>query len=109
MTQITPENTLHYLLHHTGEYGVAHCLDFDLVATADEGIEEAIRRLDVLVRCHFKFPMEGESAKSPHEFWDRFNSDRPVGEKLLDLGPPGIEWIQHELLTNFPVDARQAA
>jgi hypothetical protein len=52
---------------------VAHCLNFDLVTTADD-IKEAERRLDLLVRYHVASYMttngaSGINQPAPSEYW----------------------------------------
>jgi hypothetical protein len=55
---------------------VAHCLNFDLVATAQD-MKEAERRLDLLVRYHIASYMatngaSGIDAPAPGEFWAQY-------------------------------------
>lgn len=70
---------LHYLYSvNKRERSVAHCLDFDLVETADSR-EEAERRLDVLVRFHIESylnssGLSGLNGSAPSEFWDRYTA-----------------------------------
>jgi|SRR6267378_8354000 len=55
---------------------IAHCLNFNIVASADD-IKEAERRLDVLVRLHIENfiksqGMSGLSGPAPKEFFARY-------------------------------------
>ncbi len=57
---------------------VAHCLNFDIVATA-ESMEEAERRLDTLVRFHIESylnsnGMSGLSGPAPDEFFSQYTT-----------------------------------
>src|SRR5437899_2481139 len=65
---------LNYLFSVNGrKKTIAHCLNFDIVATADD-MEEAERRLDVLVRFHIETFIKshgasGLSGPAPKEFF----------------------------------------
>ena len=104
----TSSDHLHYLVAEKSNYGVAHCLDLDLVATAEEGIEEAIRRLDILVRVRF---FTGAFLKeAPGEFWDRFQSGIPyAGQRHLNLSHPEIEVVDPPVAFQFRIEAKRAA
>jgi hypothetical protein len=101
---------IHYLVGATEEYGFAHCLDLDLVATADEGIGEAVRRLDILVRCDVQiFFSAASKVKAPEEYWDRFEHGTPYGTRFLALNNPSIEVIDPPTGIQFQVEEKQAA
>ena len=109
MTRQTQTHSgIHYLVRETEEYGIAHCLDFDLVATADEGIEEALRRLDILVRCQFQV-LNADASKAPQMYWDRFAEAVSYGNRVLDLGHPEIKFIEPEREPQLHIEARVAA
>jgi len=68
---------LHYLFScNAREKTVAHCLNFDIVATADD-MAEAERRLDVLVRFHIESYIRSNGATclsgpAPQRFWNEY-------------------------------------
>lgn len=72
-----PVKVLNYLFsENKGGRMVAHCLNFDLVATATD-IQEAERRLDLLVRYHLASYMSTNGASgidqpSPAEYWEQY-------------------------------------
>lgn len=83
----------HYLVcvNKWGKY-IAHCLDFDIVTSADSR-DEAIKRLSILVAVHTKHFTT--HIQAPCEYWDRYHNspqtviadERPTpaaakGEKL---------------------------
>lgn len=76
---------LHYLVTHRSGYAVAHCLDLDLMATARSGIEEAVRRLDILVHANVFIP--GEPRKSPRKYWKQFEQGTPWKDGTRYLEP----------------------
>jgi len=68
---------LHYLISrpNNGSF-VAHCLDLDIVTSANEE-DEAIRRLDSLVIAQIQFALNTGNFQNlifpaPKEYWDRF-------------------------------------
>ena len=72
-----PVKVLNYLFSvNKRKRVVAHCLNFDLVATADN-ITEAERRLDLLVRYHVASYMttngaSGINESAPADFWSKY-------------------------------------
>ena len=86
------EPVLHYLVAKKSTYGVAHCLDLDIVATAEDGIGEAIRRLNVLVRCQYQGPFVNSSPKrAPQHYWDQFARSQFYSKCTVDLANPEIQ------------------
>ena len=78
---------LHYLfsLNKRNRY-VAHCLNFDIVATA-ENMEEAERRLDALVRSHVESylnsnGLSGLSGPAPSSYFDIYTKSLRHGGAL---------------------------
>ena len=72
-----PVKVLNYLFSENKRgKAVAHCLNFDLVATAADP-KEAERRLDLLVRYHLASYMSTNGASgigepAPSEYWDTY-------------------------------------
>lgn len=70
-------NILHYLYSmNRGGRWVAHCLDFDIVATAKD-LEESESRLDTLVKRHLERFLRTNGAcaldgSAPEVFWTRW-------------------------------------
>jgi hypothetical protein len=65
---------------------IAHCLNFDIVATADD-MEEAERRLDLLVRFHIESFIKsrgatGLSGPAPQEFFTAYTHSLRHGGAL---------------------------
>ena len=82
---------LHYLLSESHGKTVAHCLDLDLVATAD-ATREAVRRLDVLVKGHVEFALWNGNflalmTPAPLQYWKYFAE----GERI-NLETPAIQF-----------------
>jgi len=78
---------LHYLysLNKRSRF-VAHCLDFDIVATA-ENIEEAERRLDTLVKFHIEAFLNSNglgvlNGAAPNDFWVKYTDALRHGNTL---------------------------
>ena len=104
------KSSLHYLVQDKDDYGVAHCLDLDLVATAKKGIEEAIRRLDILVRCQCQIPFgSAENQKAPGEYWNQFSRGVHYEDRTLDFGNPSVEIIAPTGWKHLRVEAKRAA
>jgi hypothetical protein len=77
MGMLSKLNVLHYLfsLNKRGRF-VAHCLNFDIVATADS-MNEAERRLEALVRFHIESYLRTNGAAclsgpAPKEFFSSY-------------------------------------
>ena len=58
-------------------------MDLNIMATAQAGIPEALRRLDILVRASRFIP--GGMKKAPEEYWEQFRQGTPYedGERFL--------------------------
>ena len=83
-------NVLHYLISDRGKYVVAHCLDRGLMATARSGAEEAVRRLDLVVRASLLVP--GGLKKAPQEYWDAFDRADVHEEHTVEWSLSGFEF-----------------
>lgn len=70
-------NLLHYFYSLNGKgRWIGHCLDFDIVATAED-FKESERRLDMLVKRHIERTLRSGGAcpldaPAPEEFWNRW-------------------------------------
>ena len=83
-------------LFHTDREGriVAHCLDFDVVASALDR-EEASRRLDVLVRLRITLALiNGDASQLAHEaprdYVEMYERGKAIGTHLVDCLIPLI-------------------
>ncbi len=80
-------NVLHYLFSlNKRDRFVAHCLNFDIVATA-ESMEEAERKLDALVRFHIESYLRSSGAAclsgpAPKEFFNSYSESLRHGGAL---------------------------
>jgi hypothetical protein len=86
-TEFLEPKFLHYLVR-TGDYTVAHCLDYDLVAVADNQ-DEAIRRLNLVVRSHIEVARKKDMLtalqhRAPDQYWQELASARQ-GLEILNL------------------------
>lgn len=99
-------NSLHYLVTQNQDYVVAHCLDCDLVSTGGT-IEEAIKRLDVLMRCHAL--TMSNTTKAPPAFWQRFDKADHYDERPLDLKNPTIQILEWGQSANINILTKIAA
>jgi hypothetical protein len=108
---------LHYLftLNARKRY-IAHCLDLDIVTAADS-LEEAERRLDVLVRRHIESFLRGADPSAvngiaPSEFWNQYTENLRHGRTLppstLRVSVPEVVPM-HEPYGELPVVAAMAA
>jgi len=108
---------LHYLysVNRRDRY-VAHCLDFDIVTAADS-LQEAERRLDVLVRLHIESFLNSNSqgalnGSAPNEFWSRYTETLRHGKTLpsstLRINVPDVVPM-HEPYGELPVVSAIAA
>lgn len=89
MTGFLFSEPLHYLLHEVDGEKVAHCLNMDLVAAGD-GIEEAVRRLNELVRYQVSYALKNNvlemlRTKAPARYWEMFNDASMAGTKSYKL------------------------
>jgi len=80
---------LHYLLKETGNRVIAHCLDYDLVAVANDQAE-AVRRLNFIVRSHIEVSKERGlwmplQHRAPDRYWDEIASIKPDNLRILNL------------------------
>ena len=87
MGMLSKINVLHYFfsLNKRNRF-VAHCLNFDIVATA-ETMEEAERRLDALVRFHIESYLRTNgaaclSSPAPKEFFNSYSESLRHGGAL---------------------------
>lgn len=77
MGNLTKFNVLHYMFSmNKRNKMIAHCLNFDLVTSADS-MGEAERRLDTLVRQHIESFIRsngatGLSGPAPKNFWSAY-------------------------------------
>lgn len=116
-TAAFPVKVLNYLFSVNAKNRVvAHCLNFDLVATANDS-EEAEHRLDLLVRYHLASYMTTNGASgidepAPSAYWDNYKAALREGRvveaaalriTLPELSP--IKMCEKEL----PVLAARAA
>ena len=69
---------LHYLVSPSGARTIAHCLDYDLVVSADT-YHEALRRLTLVVGAHARVAQEPAVERevlehqAPEMYWRKFN------------------------------------
>ena len=108
---------LHYLFTKN-ERGktIAHCLNFDIVTSADN-LDEAERRLDVLMKSYLEDLLRGNGAcaannTAPQHFWEAYTNALQHGGILpsrpLRISVP--EMVPMEMpFGNLPVVAAQAA
>ena len=67
---------LHYLITPSGNKTIGHCLDYDLVVSADS-YHEVLRRLTFIVGSHVhtaekRKAVETLEHKAPEAFWKKF-------------------------------------
>ena len=80
---------LHYLYSESHGRVVAHCLDLDIVATANKQAE-ALRRLNTLVKAHVELSLNkgnyaGLMTPAPPAYWTRFMNGAHTGTEVLTL------------------------
>ncbi len=87
MSALPKLNLLHYFfsLNRRGRW-IAHCLNFDIVTAADD-LDEAGRRLDVLVKTHIESVLKSNgrctlSERAPKDFWTRYTNSLRAGGAL---------------------------
>ncbi|MFN7920268.1 MAG: hypothetical protein U0Q16_09235 [Bryobacteraceae bacterium] len=85
--------SLHYLVYGSGSRTIAHCLDFDLVASA-ESTAEAVRRLGFLVKSHVAVAVRDGNAvslqhRAPEQYWERFRQLKEAGLQDFSGGSAG--------------------
>ncbi len=90
------ENRLHYLVSESGSRFVVHCLDYDLIASA-ETYHEAVRRLTFVVSAHVAtanrqgLQMALEH-KAPDGYWEKFQHLRDEGSISREAPGLGIQY-----------------
>jgi hypothetical protein len=87
MENTTNPKFLHYMISHHANKVIAHCLDYDIVAAADDQTE-AIERLNFIVRSHVETAKRYRNEvalehKAPKSFWDCF--EQMNGNEILTL------------------------
>jgi hypothetical protein len=102
MSNITPKiKVLHYLFSKPAEKIIAHCLDFDIVTTANDQIN-AEQRLDILVKLYVEFALNygnyaALNSVAPNRFWDAFRSAKRIEpvNPTLKIMLPEIVPVEH--------------
>ena len=97
---------LHYLLSKSEGKHVAHCLDLDLVAVAEDR-KKAVARLDILVKAHIELALAtghliNLATKAPQNFWKQFAEGEPV-----KLDPSTIQIQIPESVQIVPVESSE--
>jgi hypothetical protein len=105
---------LHYLLSESDGKHIAHCLDLDLVATA-ETRKAAAQKLDRLVKTTIELALATQqyanlSAKAPQNFWNEYATGNPVElePKSLQIKIPESVQIVPVSDSTLPILARAA-
>lgn len=105
---------LHYLLSESGGEYIAHCLDLDLVATADTP-QQAAQKLDRLVKATIEFSLgtqnfENLATRAPQQFWNEFASGTTVElePKTLQIKVPASVQVVPLAESSLPILARVA-
>lgn len=95
---MTFDTPLHYLVSQSGSKVIGHCLDYDLVVSADT-YHEALRRLTFVVGAHVRTSERqgaGDALKhrAPETFWNKFEHLREEASnetvstyRRLSVGP----------------------
>jgi hypothetical protein len=107
-------NLLHYLLSESEGKHIAHCLDLDLVATADTR-EKAAQKLDRLVKATIELALatqqyENLKTQAPQNFWDEFQDGNTVElePRTLQIKIPESVQIVPVSDSKLPILARAA-
>jgi hypothetical protein len=94
---------LQYIVSESGSKFIAHCLDYDLVTSADT-FHEAIRRLNFVVAAHVRTAEQSGSGALSHtapvQYWRKFEAlqdsaqdqDLPLRYKVVSCA--GADAIQ---------------
>lgn len=105
---------LHYLLSHSDGKHVAHCLDLDIVATA-ETRDGAAQKLDRLVRATIELALGTREyaslvTKAPQSFWNEFTIGKTIElePKTLRIEIPKSVQIVPLPASKLPILARAA-
>jgi hypothetical protein len=105
---------LHYLLSESEGQHIAHCLDLDLVATA-ETRKAAAQKLDRLVKATIELALATQqyanlSTKAPQNFWNEYATGNPVElePKSLQIKIPESVQIVPVSDSTLPILARAA-
>jgi len=91
-------NMVHYLISQKPEYFVAHCLDFDIVTTANDQ-SEATRRLSILVVKYIEMALQRQdymslSTSAPRSYWDEFQTGTPIPtDEKLEVTVPSVSEV----------------
>jgi hypothetical protein len=105
---------LHYLLSQSEGKHVAHCLDLDIVATA-ESREKAAQKLDRLVKATIELALGTReyaslATRAPQSFWNEFADGNTVKlePKTLKIKIPESVQIVPLHDSKLPILARTA-
>ena len=105
---------LHYLLSEADGQHIAHCLDLDLVATA-ETRRMAAQKLDRLVKATIELALATQqyaslATKAPQNFWNEFVAGNTIElePKTLQIKIPDSVQIVPVPDSTLPILARAA-
>ena len=105
---------LHYLLSESNGQHVAHCLDLDLMATA-ETRKVAAQKLDRLVKATIELALATQqyanlATKAPQDFWNEYATGNPVElePQTLQIKIPESVQIVPVSDSKLPILARAA-
>ena len=105
---------LHYLLSESDGKHIAHCLDLDLVATAETRGESA-QKLDRLVKATIELALATQqftnlATSAPQNFWNEFADGNAVElePRTLQIKIPGSVQIVPVSDSQLPILARAA-
>lgn len=105
---------LNYLLSESDGEHIAHCLDLDLVATADTR-EKAAQKLDWLVKATIELALATQQyanllTKAPGSFWDEFATGNTIElePRTLQIKIPESVQIVPVADSKLPIIARAA-
>jgi hypothetical protein len=105
---------LHYLLSETKGKHIAHCLDLDLVATADNR-KNAAKKLDRLVKATIELALATQQfanlvTRAPQNFWNEFAAGNTIElePKTLQIKIPESVQIVPVSDSILPILARAA-
>jgi hypothetical protein len=105
---------LHYLLSESNGVHIAHCLDIDLVATADTR-EKSAQKLDRLVKATIELSLATQQfanllTKAPQNFWLEFADGKTIElePKMLQIRIPESVQIVPVSDSTLPILARAA-
>jgi hypothetical protein len=105
---------LHYLLSEANGKHVAHCLDLDLVVTADNR-KNAAQKLDRLVKATIELALATQrftnlATRAPRNFWNDFADGKAIelDPKTLQIKIPESVQIVPVSDSTLPILARAA-